>query len=71
MTALDQAGRKVARYRITSRSPSKNSRRAFKKWREIEITFHPDQQLTDELLLTLALTAPWISESFDSSGGGG
>lgn len=67
MTAVDQAGRKVARYRIASRRGSKNS----KKWREIEITVHPDQQLTDELVLTLALTAPWISEFFESSGGGG
>jgi DivIVA domain-containing protein len=58
MTAVDQAGRQVARYRIADR-------------RTIEITVHPDQQLTDELVLTLAVTARWVSSFFDSSGGGG
>jgi hypothetical protein len=31
----------------------------------------PDQQLTDELILTLALTAPWDSDFFRGGGGGG
>jgi len=56
MTAVNQAGQQVARYRIADR-------------RTIEITVHPDQQLTDELILTLALTAPWASEFFRSGGG--
>jgi len=58
MTAVDQAGGQVARYMIGDR-------------RMIHITVHPDQRLTDELILTLALTARWVRSYFDSSGGGG
>jgi hypothetical protein len=66
MTAVDQAGRQVARYRIAAPH-------ALTKWRAIEITVHPEQRLTDELILMLALTAPWISSFFRSptEGGGG
>jgi hypothetical protein len=64
MTAVDQAGRQVARYRLTADG-------VFTR-RRIEITIHPDQALTDELILTLALTARWISSFFiESEGGGG
>jgi hypothetical protein len=65
MTAVDQDGMTVARYRIASPSVSTG-------WRAIEITVHPDQRLTDELILTLALTAPWVSSFFTTveSGGG-
>jgi len=31
----------------------------------IDITVHPDQRLTDELILTLALTARWVSSYFN------
>lgn len=58
MTAVDQAGRQVARYRIAHRGA-------------IEITVHPDQQLTDEVILTLALTARWVGSFFGSPSGGG
>ena len=61
MTAVDQAGNKVARYRLTGKL----------KLLPIEITVHPDQQLTDELALVIALSAPWLSSYFTSSGGGG
>jgi DivIVA domain-containing protein len=63
MTAVDQAGRQVASYRMAAEGVF--TRRA------IEITVHPDQALTDELILTLALTARWISSFFESPGGGG
>jgi hypothetical protein len=53
MTAVDQAGRQVARYMNADRNA-------------IKITVHPDQQLTDELILTLALTAHWVSSFFDA-----
>ena len=58
MTAVDQAGRQVAKYMIGDR-------------RMIHVTVHPDQRLTDELILTLAFTARWVSSYFNSSGGGG
>jgi len=57
MTEVDQAGRQVARYMIGDR-------------RVIRITIHTDQRLTDELILTLTLTARWVSSYFDSSGVG-
>jgi DivIVA domain-containing protein len=53
MTAVDQAGRQVARYRIADS-------------RAIEITVHPDQGLTDELILMLALSARWVSRFFSA-----
>lgn len=61
MTAVDQSGGQVARYRIASP-------RVLMQWGAIEITVHPDQRLNDELILTLALTAPWVNSYFDSSG---
>ena len=63
MTAVDQAGNKVARYRL---APNKTGFRE-----RVEITVHPDQQLTDELALAIALSAPWLRSYFGSSGGGG
>jgi hypothetical protein len=63
MTAVDQAGRQVARYRLAADGVF--TRRA------IEITVHPDQALTDELIFALALSARWVSSFFESEGGGG
>jgi hypothetical protein len=57
MTAADQDGNKVARYRI-----------AYPKatgWRQVQITVHPDQELTDELTLAIALPAPWLHSGFE------
>jgi DivIVA domain-containing protein len=63
MTAVDQAGNKVARYRIIGT----------RLWNAIEITVHPGQQLTDELALAITISAPWLSSYFStpSEGGGG
>jgi DivIVA domain-containing protein len=64
MTAVDQAGNKVARYRII--------RRGLANWGNIvEITVHPGRKLTDELVLAIAVSAPWLGEYFTSPGGGG
>lgn len=64
MTAVDQAGNKVARYRATRLPPTGYT---------VAITVHPDRQLTDELMLAVALSAPWLNSYFayPSGGGGG
>ena len=63
MTAVDQAGNKVARYRLV------RDKRRF--WKTTEITVHPDQRLTEELALAIAASAPWLSLYFRGEGGGG
>jgi hypothetical protein len=60
MTAVDQAGNRVARYRI-SQSPK----------RAVEITIHLDRELTDELVLAIAISAPWLRRYFKTESGGG
>ena len=54
MTAVDQAGNNVARYRLLTRH-----------W--LEITVHPGQELTDELVLAITTSAPALNSYFDSS----
>jgi hypothetical protein len=56
MTAVDQEGNKVARYRIDDSG--------------LEITVHPNQKLTDELILAIAISAPELGGYFQSGGGG-
>jgi hypothetical protein len=66
MTAVDQAGNKVIRCRI-SRLRNIGSRTA------LEITVHPDWKLTDELALAIAMSdyCSWLRHYFDPGGGGG
>jgi DivIVA domain-containing protein len=54
MTAVDQAGNNVARYRIGGQ----------RRWSKVEIIVHPGQPLTDELVLAIAMSAPWLSSYF-------
>lgn len=63
MTAVDQAGNKVARYRYIAKS-----RRQLKhsSWGPAEIIVHPGQKLTDELALALTLSANWFWLYFSS-----
>ena len=67
MTAVDQDGNKVARYRL---APAKHQ-----WWTDVtntvEIIVHPSQRLTEELALVIALSAPFLRSYFRSSGGGG
>jgi hypothetical protein len=60
MTAVDQAGNKVARCRLTR----------FTRFNEIlveaEIAVHPDRKLTDELVLAIAISPPWLYHYFDT-----
>ena len=64
MTAVDQAGNKIARYRLIGGK---------RRWKRIEITVHPGQLLTDDLVLAIAISAPWLSSYFsrpEETGGG-
>jgi len=54
MTAVDQTGNKVARYRLLTKDSA-------------EITVHPDQELTDELVLAITTNVPALSSYFASS----
>jgi hypothetical protein len=64
MTAVDQAGNRVARYRKSTGPPP---------WEraEAEITVHPDRKLTDELVLAIAISAEWLESYFGSQSSGG
>lgn len=65
MRAVDQAGDELARYRLTGRLRAVVAH-------TMEIAVRPGQPLTDELVLALAISAPWLSPYFDvpSQGGG-
>jgi len=67
MTAVDQDGNKVARYLLTGKLRAFSARTA----RTVEITIHPGHPLTDELVLAIAISAPWLSSYFSHPGGGG
>jgi len=64
MTAVDQAGNRVARYRKSTGDPP---------WEraEAEITVHPDRKLTDELVLAIGISAEWLETYFGSQSSGG
>jgi DivIVA domain-containing protein len=61
MTAIDQAGNRVARYRVIGK-PMGNIQLALRglAGRTIEIIVHPDQPLTNRLMLAMAISAPWL-----------
>jgi DivIVA domain-containing protein len=64
MTAVDQAGNGVARYRKSARDlPWEQT--------EVEITVHPDRELTDELVLAIAISAEWLESYFGTPGSAG
>jgi hypothetical protein len=62
MTAVDQARNGVARYRISGKGSTVP--------KLVEITVHPDWKLTDELVLAIAISAPWLGSYFEKGGGG-
>jgi DivIVA domain-containing protein len=62
MTAVDEAGNSVVRYRY--RLIPRTLGRDF-----VEITVHPDWELTEELVLAIAMSAPWL-RFYDRTGGG-
>jgi len=64
MTAVDEAGNSVVRYRIIRP-------RFFLGRGIVDIAVHPGWTLTDELVLAVAISAPWLSSYFQREGGGG
>jgi hypothetical protein len=58
MTAVDQAGNRVVRYR-----------RPAKGWDTVEISVNPDWKLSDELILAISISAPLLKSYFDSPAG--
>jgi DivIVA domain-containing protein len=64
MTAVDEAGNSVARYRL-------NGPGFMPRLGNVEISVHPGWELTDELVLAIALSAPWLPGYFTTPGGGG
>jgi hypothetical protein len=70
MTAVDQAGNKVARYRILDKGLDPGQKTSFGLSRSIEITVHPGRKMTDKLALALAISAEWLGSYFATPGGG-
>jgi hypothetical protein len=58
MTTMDEAGKSRIRYRLIP-GPGALLRR-----RSVEIAVHPDWTLTDELALSIAVSAPWLRSYF-------
>ena len=69
MTAVDQAGNKIARYRIIGKVKTIVPEPIWQP--TVEITVHPGLPLIDELVLVIAVSAPWLVSYFQSEGGGG
>jgi len=64
MTAVDQAGNRVARYRQLADDLDPGG------WGEVVISVHPDQELTDELVLAIVISAGWLDSYFSSPDSG-
>lgn len=58
MTAVDQTGKSAARYRIVDKKTT-------------EIVVNPGWELTDELTLAIAISAPWLDSYFQRPESGG
>jgi hypothetical protein len=69
MTAVDQAGNRVARYRILKKGLDPRRKTSFGLSHPKEITVHPGRKLTDELKLALAISPEWLSSYFATLGG--
>jgi hypothetical protein len=61
MAAVDQAGNTVIRYR----------RRDTEQGRGTDIAVHPDRTLTEDLVLAIGISAPWLTSYFEVPTSGG
>jgi hypothetical protein len=64
MTAIDQAGNNVARYRLNYKDLGVGQEKLRGKPKLVEIAVHPDRRLTDELALALVISAEWVESYF-------
>jgi len=71
MTAVDQAGNRVARYRIPGRGLRFGWETLVDLSKSVEIIVNPGWELTDELALALVISARWLQPYFYWHGGGG
>jgi hypothetical protein len=60
MTAVDQAGNRIARYRIAGRGPRFGWKTLLDLSKSVEIIVNPGWELTDELALALVISARWL-----------
>jgi DivIVA domain-containing protein len=70
MTAVDQAGNRVARYRFIDKDSAPLRTAVLGLSKPVEIIVHPAWKLTDELTLGLAISAKWLDSYFAHPGGG-
>jgi hypothetical protein len=63
MTAADQAGNKIARYRIIDQGFNRLWKTPLRQ-HSVEISVNPDRELTDELVLAIAISASGLSRYF-------
>jgi DivIVA domain-containing protein len=71
MTAADQAGNRVVRYRFIDKDSGSLRTAVLGLPKPVEIIVHPGWKLTDELTLALAISGKWLNSYFESPGGGG
>jgi hypothetical protein len=65
MSAVDEAGHQVVVYRLA------RDRVRLVRPLQVEIIIRPGRPVTDELLLVLAVSAPWLTSYFQLANGGG
>ncbi len=68
MTAVDQAGNRVARYRIAGWDLRFGWKTSLGLSKSVEITVNPIWELTDELALMLVKSAGWLGKYFERQG---
>jgi hypothetical protein len=66
MTAVDQAGNRIARYRIIDKGLDPGRKTSYGLSKSVEIMVHPGCELTDELAVAIVISAPWLRSYFES-----
>jgi len=71
MTAVDQAGSRVVRYRFIDKDSGSLRTAVLGLSKPVEIIVHPSWKLTDQLTLALAISGRWLDSYFERPSGGG